>query len=79
MTEVPFPALSRQDPAARGVVATWFVRDGERVDAQQTLAEVQVDKVTVEVPAPTGGVVRLLVEEGAEVGQGDPIATVEPD
>lgn len=77
MTEVPFPALSQQDPTARGVLATWFVRDGERVDAQQTLAEVQVDKVTVEVPAPTAGVVWLLVEEGAEVGQGDPIATIE--
>jgi pyruvate/2-oxoglutarate dehydrogenase complex dihydrolipoamide acyltransferase (E2) component len=77
MTEVLFPALSQQDPTARGVLATWFVRDGERVEPQQTLAEVQVDKVTVEVPAPTGGVVRLLVEEGAEVGQGDPIAAID--
>ncbi|HTF11298.1 MAG TPA: lipoyl domain-containing protein [Asanoa sp.] len=77
MTEVPFPALSQKDPTARGVVATWFVRDGERVEPQQTLAEVQVDKVTVEVPAPVGGVVRLLVEEGAEVSQGDPIAAID--
>lgn len=77
MTEVLFPALSQQDPTARGVLATWFVRDGERVEPQQTLAEVQVDKVAVEVPAPTGGVVRLLVEEGAEVSQGDPIAAID--
>jgi len=77
MTEVPFPALSQKDPTARGVVATWFVRDGERVEPQQTLAEVQVDKVTVEVPAPVGGLVRLLVEEGAEVSQGDPIAAID--
>jgi pyruvate/2-oxoglutarate dehydrogenase complex dihydrolipoamide acyltransferase (E2) component len=77
MTEVPFPALSQKDPTARGVVATWFVRDGERVEPEQTLAEVQVDKVTVEVPAPTGGVVRLLVDEGAEVSQGDLIASID--
>ncbi|SNT63139.1 Biotin-requiring enzyme [Asanoa hainanensis] len=76
MTQVPFPALSRKDPTARGVVATWFVRDGERVEAEQVLAEVQVDKVTVEVPAPTAGVVTLLVEEGAEAAQGDVIATI---
>jgi pyruvate/2-oxoglutarate dehydrogenase complex dihydrolipoamide acyltransferase (E2) component len=77
MTTVPFPALSQKDPVARGVVATWFVRDGERVEAGQTLVEVQVDKVSVEVPAPAAGVVRLLVEEGAEVAQGDPIASVD--
>ena len=77
MTDVPFPALSKEDPAARGVLSTWFVRDGERVEADQTLAEVQVDKVSVEVPAPAAGVVRLLVAEGAEVGQGDPIAAID--
>ncbi|MEV0719797.1 lipoyl domain-containing protein [Asanoa sp. NPDC050611] len=77
MTQVPFPALSKQDPAARGVLATWFVRDGEHVEPGQTLAEVQVDKVSVEVEAPTGGAVRLLVEEGAEVAPGDAIAAID--
>jgi pyruvate/2-oxoglutarate dehydrogenase complex dihydrolipoamide acyltransferase (E2) component len=77
VTEVPFPALSQKDPTARGVVATWFVREGESVETGQTLAEVQVDKVTVEVPAPTAGIVRLLVEEGAELAQGEPIATID--
>lgn len=78
MTDVLFPELSRADAAARGILATWFVRDGERVEAEQLLAEVQVDKVSVEVPAPAAGVVHLLVEEEAEVSQGTPIARIDP-
>jgi pyruvate/2-oxoglutarate dehydrogenase complex dihydrolipoamide acyltransferase (E2) component len=77
MTEVVFPALSKERPTAPGVLATWFVRDGERVAADQVLAEVQVDKVSVEVPAPAAGIVHLLVDEEAEVQQGTPIARIE--
>ena len=77
MTEVMFPALSNEKPAALGILATWFVREGESVAAGQLLAEVQVDKVSVEVPAPVAGVVHLLVAEEAEVPQGTPIARLE--
>jgi pyruvate/2-oxoglutarate dehydrogenase complex dihydrolipoamide acyltransferase (E2) component len=70
MTEVPFPSLSKDNPGAEGVVSTWFVHDGETVAADQLLAEVQVDKVAVEVPSPASGVVRLLVEEEAAAVQG---------
>ena len=77
MTDVTFPALSKDSPEAEGVVSTWFVRDGEEVRADQLLAEVQVDKVAAEVPAPRGGHVHLLVEEEATVTQGTPIARID--
>ena len=77
MTEVLFPALSKERPDSEGVVSTWFVRDGERVQADQLLAEVQVDKVAAEVPAPRAGVVQLLVAEEAVVTQGTAIARIE--
>ena len=77
MTDVPFPALSKETADAEGVLATWFVSDGATVTADQLLAEVQVDKVSAEVPAPVGGVVRLLVAEEATVTQGSPIARIE--
>lgn len=77
MTEVPFPALSRERPGAEGVVSTWFVADGEQVAADQLIAEVQVDKVAAEVPAPRAGVVHLLVAEEATVTQGTPIARID--
>ena len=77
MTEVPFPPLSKETPDAEGVLATWFVSDGATVAADQLLAEVQVDKVSAEVPAPVGGVVHLLVKEEATVRQGAPIARID--
>lgn len=77
MTDVLFPPLSKETPDAEGVLATWFVSEGSTVAAEQLLAEVQVDKVSAEVPSPTGGVVHLLVEEEAAVRQGTPIARIE--
>ncbi|HEY0948583.1 lipoyl domain-containing protein [Nocardioides sp.] len=77
MTDVVFPPLSKESPDAEGVVSTWFVREGETVAADQLLAEVQVDKVAAEVPAPAAGVVHLLCEEEATVAQGTPIARID--
>lgn len=77
MTDVPFPSLSEETPDAEGVLATWFVTEGSAVAADQLIAEVQVDKVSAEVLAPTAGTVHLLVEEEAAVRQGEPIARIE--
>lgn len=77
MTDVVLPTLSKERPDAEGVVATWFVTDGEPVATDQLLVEVQVDKVTVEVTAPVAGTVRLLVPEEGAVPQGKPIARIE--
>lgn len=76
MTEVPFPTLSKDSPDASGVVATWYVAEGEAVTVGQVLADVQLDKVDVEVPAPVAGTVHLTVAEGEEVAQGIVIATI---
>ncbi|GAB2735072.1 lipoyl domain-containing protein [Nocardioides pakistanensis] len=77
MTEVVFPPLSKENPDAEGVLATWYVGEGAAVAADQLLAEVQVDKVSAEVLAPAAGVVHLLVEEEAAVRQGTPIARID--
>lgn len=77
MTEVLFPPLSKETPDAEGVLATWFVTEGSTVAAEQLLAEVQVDKVAAEVPAPRAGTVHLLVGEEATVTQGTPIARID--
>lgn len=76
MTDVLFPSLSKGRPTAEGVVSTWFVAEGQAVSEGQLLAEVQVDKVSVEVPAPVGGIVHLLVAEDEAVNQGSAIATI---
>ena len=76
MSRVLFPRMSDERPDATGVVATWYAVDGEAVAAGQLIAEVQLDKVDAEVPAPEAGTIRLLVAEGAEVAQGDAIAEI---
>ena len=76
MTDVLFPPLSQQHPDAEGVVATWFVVDGQQVTEGQLLAEVQVDKVSAEVASPAAGVVHLWVAEDSTANQGTPIARV---
>ena len=45
MAEVLFPRLSEEEPDAEGVLATWFVSDGDQVASGQLLAEVMVEKV----------------------------------
>jgi pyruvate/2-oxoglutarate dehydrogenase complex dihydrolipoamide acyltransferase (E2) component len=74
--EIRFPVVSR-DAGATGVVATWFSHDGETVVSGQVIAELMVDKVSIGLQAPQGGVLRTLVAEEAEVTQGDQIAVLE--
>ncbi|MBK6869998.1 MAG: biotin/lipoyl-binding protein [Kineosporiaceae bacterium] len=74
--DVVFPVMSEKNPSAEGVVATWFVRDGEQVAVGQLIAEVQVDKVAMEVPAEVAGTVHLHVGEEAVVPQGTVIASI---
>ena len=72
-----FPRLSEQEPTAEGVLATWFVSDGDQVAGGQLLGEVMVEKVSGEVIAPTSGRVRLLVSEDQAARQGEVIAQVD--
>jgi pyruvate/2-oxoglutarate dehydrogenase complex dihydrolipoamide acyltransferase (E2) component len=74
--DITFPQLSEAEPDKEGVVATWFVAEGETVTAGQLVAEVQMDKVSVEVYSPADGLVHLAVAEQVPVRQGQVIATV---
>ncbi len=75
--EVKFPELSHQNPDTEGVLATWFVANGQVVEKDQLIAEVQVDKVSAEVAAPVSGRVTLLVNEQDVVRQNAVIATID--
>jgi pyruvate/2-oxoglutarate dehydrogenase complex dihydrolipoamide acyltransferase (E2) component len=73
---ITFPEMSN-DPEADGVLATWFVNTGEPVKAGQVIAEVMVDKVSVDIEAPVDGVITCLVEEEGVAKQGQEIARIE--
>lgn len=52
-------------------IATWLVKDGDYVEKDQPIAEVDSDKATLELPAEESGIIILKAEEGdvVEVGQ----------
>jgi pyruvate/2-oxoglutarate dehydrogenase complex dihydrolipoamide acyltransferase (E2) component len=77
VAEVLFPQLSEREPDAEGVLATWFVSDGDQVASGQLLGEVMVEKVSGEVLAPAAGRVHLLVSEDETARQGEVIARVD--
>jgi pyruvate/2-oxoglutarate dehydrogenase complex dihydrolipoamide acyltransferase (E2) component len=77
MTDVLFPAMSAENAEATGLLATWFVQDGEQVAAGQLVAEVQMDKVDAEVLAPVAGTIHPGADEGSEVRQGSVIGTID--
>ena len=60
-------------------IATWLVSDGEYVEKDQAIAEVDSDKATLELPAEAAGVITLKVEEGDVVAVGDVCCLIDTD
>ncbi len=51
-------------------IATWLVKDGDYVEKDQAIAEVDSDKATLELPAEASGIITLKAEEGDAVAVG---------
>lgn len=51
-------------------IATWLVEDGDYVEKDQAIAEVDSDKATLELPAEQSGIITLKAEEGEAVAVG---------
>ena len=60
-------------------IATWLVSDGDYVEKDQAIAEVDSDKATLELPAEADGVITLKVEEGDVVAVGDVCCLIDTD
>ncbi|MEC7184981.1 MAG: 2-oxoglutarate dehydrogenase complex dihydrolipoyllysine-residue succinyltransferase [Pseudomonadota bacterium] len=68
-TEIRVPTLG--ESITEATVAQWYKKPGEAVSADEPLCELETDKVTIEVPAPSTGVMGdLAVEDGATVEVG---------
>ena len=72
--ELKMPALS--PTMEEGTLAKWLVKEGDKVNSGDILAEIETDKATMEFEAvDEGTVAKILVPEGAEgVKVGQPIA-----
>ena len=67
------------DDVDEGYVATWFAREGATVEAGETLCEIQIEKVGVDVPAPAEGRLdEIVAGEDDEFARGDVLAWIDP-
>ncbi len=61
------------------VIASWLKKAGDTVLAEEPLLELETDKVVLEVPAPSDGILsEIRVEQGTTVLENDVIAVLEP-
>ena len=66
------------ETVTEGTIERWLKKPGDHVDKYEPIVEINTDKVDVEIPSPvTGTVTELLVEEGAVVAVGAPLAIIE--
>jgi 2-oxoglutarate dehydrogenase E2 component (dihydrolipoamide succinyltransferase) len=74
-TDVEVPALG--ESITEGTLAQWLKKPGEAVDADEPIASLETDKVSVEVPSPVAGVLtEQLAQEGDTVAVGAVIARI---
>ncbi len=76
--EVKVPQLS--ESVAEATLLSWKKRLGEAVSADEILIEIETDKVVLEVPAPSAGViVQLVKNDGDTVGSDEVIAKIDTE
>jgi 2-oxoglutarate dehydrogenase E2 component (dihydrolipoamide succinyltransferase) len=73
--DVMVPTLG--ESVSEATVSTWFKKVGDTVAQDEMLCELETDKVSVEVPAPTAGVLsEILAAEGATVAAGGKLGVI---
>ena len=78
LKNVQLPELG--EGVTEGELVKWTVKPGDKIEADQTIAEMMTDKATVEVPSPTAGVVKeLKFKEGEVVAVGNVMIVLDTD
>ena len=76
--EVKVPVLS--ESVAEATLLSWHKKVGESVDRDENMIDIETDKVVLELPAPSAGViVQLLKADGATVVAGEVIAVIDTE
>src|SRR5262245_33134447 len=69
MTEIRVPTLG--ESVTEATIGRWFKKAGEAVAVDEPLVELETDKVTIEVPAPSAGVLgEIIAKDGETVAVG---------
>ena len=71
MIEITVPVLP--ESVTEGTLTTWCKQEGEHVKRDDVIAELETDKVILEIPAPHDGVLsNIIVSEGSTVTSAQP-------
>ena len=57
-------------------IAEWLVEDGDYVEKDQSIAEIDSDKATLELPAEESGTIKIVVDDGETVAVGDIVCII---
>lgn len=78
LVEVKVPQLS--ESVSEATLLTWHKKQGQAVKRDENLIDVETDKVVLELPAPSDGVLTSIVKvDGSTVMSGEVIATIDTD
>src|SRR4051812_43411354 len=66
MTEIRVPTLG--ESVTEATIGRWFKKAGDAVAVDEPLVELETDKVTIEVPAPSAGVLGDIIAKDGETG-----------
>ncbi|MDB4126919.1 2-oxoglutarate dehydrogenase complex dihydrolipoyllysine-residue succinyltransferase [Flavobacteriales bacterium] len=58
-------------------IAEWLVEDGDYVEKDQAIAEIDSDKATLELPAEESGTIKIVVGDGETVAVGDVVCIID--
>ena len=76
LVEVKVPVLS--ESVAEATLLSWHKKQGEYVERNENLIDIETDKVVLELPAPVAGVLAKIVKgDGATVVSSEIIATID--
>ena len=74
--EIKVPTLG--ESVTEATIAKWFKQPGDAVAKDEAVCELETDKVTIEVNAPTAGALKeIIAAEGSDVGVGALLATLD--
>ncbi len=77
-TPVKMPRLG--ESVAEGTIGAWLKKEGDLIERDEALAEIETDKINAELPSPVAGrLAKILVQAGATVPVGTDIMLIEED
>ena len=74
---IEMPVPSPGESISEVEIAQWLVKDGDYVEKDQTIAEVDSDKATLDLPAQESGTITLKAQEGDTVLVGDIVCLID--